>query len=58
MNYLPSEYSSLFNGVTGIIKEMEFTIEKLKLLQQQAEEIYISEPEVFEETLEVGKLGS
>lgn len=40
---LSKEYSILFNGISATIVELEELLEKLKNLQQQAEETYVNE---------------
>ena len=42
MDELSKEYCTLFNGISGTILEMEAMIGKLKMLQLDAERIYIS----------------
>ena len=39
---LTPEYLTLFNAITTTIEEMERSIERLKLVQQAAEELFIS----------------
>ena len=38
-----SEYLLLFNGITDTIKELQSMIDRLKFLQQSAEDLYIEQ---------------
>lgn len=39
---MSKEYTTLFNGITDAIKELEAMTEKLKQLQQQAEDVVMA----------------
>lgn len=41
MDEITKEYKILFNGIAGAISELQATIIRLSILQQQAEQAYI-----------------
>ncbi len=45
MEELKKEYILLFNGITDTIRQLEYTITRLKMLQQRAEELYLLDTE-------------
>ena len=45
MKELEREYTLMFNGVTDTINYLEKTAQKLRLLQQSAEEMVVAEEE-------------
>lgn len=53
MDELPKEYTVLFNGISATIRELQALSYRLAFLQQQAEEIFISKPELSTKTVDV-----
>ncbi len=45
MEELKKEYMLLFNGITDTVRQLEYTIARLKMLQTRAEELYLLETE-------------
>lgn len=43
MDKLRKEYTLLFNGITDTILQLENAVLRLKLLQQQAEDVYLEQ---------------
>lgn len=41
MDEITKEYAILFNGITKTISDLEYTVQRLKSLQQAAEATYI-----------------
>lgn len=41
MDKLKKEYTLLFNGITDTILQLENAVLRLKLMQQQAEDVYL-----------------
>ncbi|MDL2219675.1 hypothetical protein LJC04_05015 [Ruminococcaceae bacterium OttesenSCG-928-O06] len=48
MGDLSKEYSLLFNGITDALRELERISNRLKYLQQQAEESYLAQGDEVE----------
>lgn len=53
MDELREEYTLLFNGVSETIEELEKTIQRLKVLQQAAENAFLENTEGARKTAKV-----
>lgn len=49
MDELNKEYTMLFNGISSTIVQLETLVERLKILQQKAEDAYLEQLEKDEE---------